>query len=265
MSDFQFIKYEKSDHFAYITINRPEVMNAMHPPANAEMARALDDFDKDDDAWVAIITGAGERAFCAGMDLRYRAEDQGRAQSPEALPQGGFGGLTNPRYARIWKPIIAAVNGYALGGGFELALACDIVIAADHAQLGLPEVKRGIIPGGGGLYRLPRQVPLKVAMAYLLTGRHMTAQEALRWGVVNAVVPLAELMPTAERWAREILECAPLSVRASKEAALLGLDMSLEEAYNASFPAMQRMRGSSDSREGVAAFAERRKPVWTGR
>jgi len=258
---FEFIRYEKADHVAYLTLNRPEVMNALHPPAHVECARALEDFEQDTGAWVMIITGAGDRAFCAGMDLRYRAQE---GQAPVQIPPGGFAGLTNPRGCKVTKPIIAAVNGYALGGGLELAMACDIVIAADSATLGLPEVKRGIIAGGGGVHRLPRQMPLKIAMGYLLTGRHMSAQEAHRWGLVNEVVPAAELMAAAKRWADEIVEAAPLSVRASKEAALLGLEMTLEEAYNTTFPATQKMRGSNDSREGIAAFAERRKPNWTG-
>jgi dehydration protein DpgD len=258
---FEFIKYEKGDHIAYLTLDRPDVMNALHPPAHAECARALEDFEADANAWVMIITGAGERAFSAGMDLRYRAQE---GAAPVQPTPGGFAGLTNPRNARITKPVIAAINGYALGGGLELAMACDIVIAADNATLGLPEVKRGIIAGAGGVHRLPRQVPLKVAMGYLLTGRSMTAAEAERWGLVNEVVPAAELMNAARRWAAEIIEAAPLSVRASKEAAMQGLETSLEEAYNGSYPATQKMRGSNDSREGVAAFAERRKPNWTG-
>jgi enoyl-CoA hydratase/carnithine racemase len=260
--------YEKRDHIAYITINRPEVLNALHGPAGAELGKIWGDFASDSDSWVAIITGAGERAFSAGMDLRARAAADAAGEERPPPPAGaanpGFGGLTNPRHYNIWKPIIAAVNGYALGGGLELAMACDIIIAADHAQLGLPEPRRGIMAGAGGVHRLPRQIPLKVAMGYMLTGRHMPVQEAYRWGLVNEIVPLAELMPTAERWAREILECAPLSIQATKQSAMQGLEMSLEEAYNATYEAVQRMTGSDDSREGPRAFAERRKPVWTG-
>ncbi len=256
---FEFIRYEKDGHVAYLTLNRPDVMNALHAPAHRECAQALDAFEGDADAWVLIITGAGDRAFCAGMDLHDRA-----AGGNESRPRGGFGGLTNPRERMVTKPIVAAVNGYALGGGLEIALACDIVVAADTAMLGLPEVKRGIVAAAGGMHRLPRQMPLKIAMGYLLTGKHMTAQEAHHWGLVNEVVPAGDLMDAARRWADDLMDAAPLSVRASKQAALLGLDMSLEEAYNTQFPAMQAMRGSNDSREGVAAFAERRKPNWTG-
>jgi enoyl-CoA hydratase/carnithine racemase len=258
---YEFIKYEKADHIAYLTLNRPDARNALHVPAHIECASALDDFEKDADSWVMIITGEGDRAFCAGMDLRYRPPE---GAPPLQIPPGGFAGLTNPRGCKLTKPIIAAVNGFALGGGLELAMACDIIVAADTAQLGLPEVLRGIVAGGGGMHRLPRQMPLKIAMGYLLTGKQMSAEEAHRWGLVNEVVPAAELMDAARRWAGEITEAAPLSVRASKEAALLGLETSLEEAYNTTFPGTQALRGSNDSREGVAAFGERRKPNWTG-
>ena len=270
MNDLEFEKYEKAGHIAYVTINRPEMMNALHPPASQELGRVWQDFNEDDESWVAIITGAGDRAFSAGMDLRYRAATQDwpptERQPPDRGANAGFGSLTNPRAAQIWKPIIAAVNGYALGGGLELAMACDIIIAADTAQLGLPEPRRGIMAGAGGVHRLPRQIPLKIAMGYMLTGRHMSAQEAHQWGLINEVVPAAELMATAERWAREIMECAPLSVRATKQAAMMGLDkLSLDEAVNGTYPAQEQMSGSADSREGPRAFAERRKPVWTGR
>jgi enoyl-CoA hydratase/carnithine racemase len=274
LNDFEFVIYEKRDHIAYVTINRPEFMNALHAPAGAEMGQVWADFRDDPDCRVAIVTGAGERAFSAGMDLRARAAADSSGDAPRQLRPApaeassanpGFGGLTNPRYYNIWKPIIAAVNGYALGGGLELAMACDIIIAAEHAQLGLPEPKRGIMAGAGGVHRLPRQIPLKIAMGYMLTGRHMSAREAHGWGLVNEVVPLAELMPTAERWAREIMECAPLSVQATKQASMQGLELSLDEAYNATYDAVQRLQGSEDSREGPRAFAERRKPVWTGR
>ena len=258
---FEFIRYEMAGGLAYLTLNRPEVLNALHAPAHLECAGALDDFEKDADARVLIITGAGERAFCAGMDLHNRAAE---GEHPSPGPPGGFAGLTNPRANNVTKPIIAAVNGYALGGGLELAMACDIVVAANTATFGLPEVKRGIVAGAGGMHRLPRQIPLKIAMGYLLTGKSMTAAEAQRWGLVNEVVPAAELMGAAKRWAEAIMEAAPLSVRASKQAALLGLDMTLEEAYNAQFPAVLAMRASNDSREGVTAFTERRKPNWTG-
>jgi enoyl-CoA hydratase/carnithine racemase len=210
--------------------------------------------------WVAILTGAGDKAFSAGNDLRYTAE---HGMDMVRTPESGFGGITSR--TTCWKPIIAAVNGYALGGGFEIALACDVIVAADHARVGLPEVRVGLMPGAGGVHRLPRMIPQKIAMGYMLTGRHMTAQEALRWGVVNEVVPLAELMPTAMRWANEMLEGAPLSVRAVKQAALMGLGQPLETALAMNYPAVLRMRRSEDTVEGPRAFAEKRKPRWQGR
>jgi enoyl-CoA hydratase/carnithine racemase len=157
------------------------------------------------------------------------------------------------------------VNGFALGGGFEMALACDIIIAAEHARLGLPEPRVGLMAGAGGVHRLPRMIPHKIAMGYMLTGRHMTAQEAHRWGIVNEVVPLAELMPTVQRWANEILECAPLSVRASKQAALMGLGHPLEIALHMNYTEVTKMRRSEDTVEGPRAFAEKRKPNWQAR
>jgi len=262
VNDLEFIQYEKKERIAYLTINRPDVMNAINPPAAQEMARAWEDFNQDPETWVAIVTGAGDRAFSAGMDLRYRPpEGQDRVQFPE----GGFGGLTNPRHAKVWKPVIAAVNGYCLGGGLELAMACDIIVAADSAQFGLPEARRGILPGAGGMHRLPRQIPFRIAVGYMLTGKSMPAAEAYQWGLINEVVPAGELMAAAEKWAGEILECAPLSVRAIKQAALLGLDLPLEEAYNTQFEAQKATQGSADGVEGRTAFAERRKPIWQGR
>ncbi len=269
MNNYEFIRYEKQpNHIVVVTINRPDSMNAMHPPAHAEMSAAWDDFEADEDAWVAIVTGAGERAFCAGMDLRWRAEANARGERPQSSGtsiKGGFGGLTNPKERQLWKPLIAAVNGYALGGGLELAMACDIIVAADTAQMGLPEPKRGIMAGAGGVHRLPRAIPLKVAMGMMLTGRHITADEALRWGLVNEVVPRDQLMETAHRWATDMMECAPISLRATKQASLLGLDMPLGDAMNTQFPEMVRMRDSQDSIEGPRAFAEKRKPNWSGR
>src|SRR5208283_1309526 len=232
--DLKFIKYEKRNHIAYITFNRPERMNALHPPCHIEMDGVWDDFVADKSAWVAIVTGAGDKGFSAGNDLRWTAENRG--QVTEGLRgKGGFAGIT-ARYD-IYKPIIAAVNGFALGGGCEIALACDIIIAAEHARFGLPEPRVGLMAGAGGVHRLPRHIPLKIAMGLMLTGRHITAAEAHRWGLANEVVPLKDLLATAERWAAEIMECSPLSVQATKEAAYLGLHLPLEEAVDKNFPA----------------------------
>ena len=203
---FEFTSYEKKGRIAYVTINRPEVMNAVHPPASRELSEIWDAFQADDDAWVAIFTGAGDRAFSAGNDLKYTAAHPHEPRVTEAT-KGGFGGITH-RFD-LYKPIIAAVNGYALGGGFEMALACDIIVAADHARFGLPEPTVGLMAGAGGAHRLPRHVPLKVAMGMMLTGRHVTAQEAEQRGLVNQVVPLADLLTAAEGWANQVLACAP--------------------------------------------------------
>jgi len=253
----EFVRYEKRDYVGYVTINRPEVMNALHPPANEELSRVWDDVTSDPDVRVAILTGAGERAFSAGNDLKWTAQ-----HGVPRMPKGGFGGLV----ARddLWKPLIAAVNGVALGGGLEIALACDVLIAAEHAKLGLPEPRVGLMAAAGGVHRLPRHVPLKVAMGMMLTGRHITAAEAYRIGLVNEVVPAAELIATAERWACEIAECSPLAVQASKQAALQGLGRPLPEAMGAHYPAVQKLFSSEDAIEGPRAFAEKRKPVWKG-
>jgi crotonobetainyl-CoA hydratase/dehydration protein DpgD len=165
----------------------------------------------------------------------------------------------------VWKPIIAAVNGYALGGGLELALACDIIVAVEEARFAIPEVRVGIIAGGGGVHRLPRQLPFKVAMGYALTGKHMTAAEALHHGLANEVVPRAGLMDCARRWAADILRAAPLSVRATKEAAYRGMDLPLWTAIEHQWPGQKRLMSSEDVQEGPRAFAEKRDPVWKAR
>jgi enoyl-CoA hydratase/carnithine racemase len=265
---YEFVKYEKKDKIAYITLNRPEVMNALHPPCHAELGEIYDDAAADDDVWVVILTGAGARAFSAGNDLKATAaagRQPAGQQQPAAPPRdtGGFGGNT-ARFG-FFKPIIAAVNGWAMGGGCEMALASDIVIAADHAQFGLPEPKVGLIAGAGGVHRLPRQIPLKRAMGMILTGKPIDAKTAFDWGLVNEVVPLDNLIPTAERWAREIMLCSPLSVRASKEASMKGLDQPLETAVTTRFPAFQALMQSEDFLEGPRAFAEKREPQWKGR
>jgi enoyl-CoA hydratase/carnithine racemase len=258
--DYKYVKYEKRGRIAYVTINRPDVMNALHPPANEELCQVWIDFRDDPELWVAIFTGAGERAFCAGNDLKYAAEHGGVVKS--LLPPGGFGGITNDFECN--KPIIAAVNGYALGGGFEIVLACDIVVAAEHARFGLPEPTVGLMASRGGIHRLPRQIPLKIAMGMMLTGRQVTAAEAHQLGVINDVVPLKEIIPVAERWAQDILRCAPLSVRATKEASMKGLDLPLNAAINYNHHIIQKMRSSEDFIEGPRAFKEKRKPRWKG-
>jgi len=253
----EFTRYEKRDHVAYVTMNRPEVMNALHPAANEELAAVWDDFAADPDAWVGILTGAGEKAFSAGNDLKWTA-----THGMPRIPKSGFGGIT-ARFD-LWKPVIAAVNGFALGGGLEMALACDIIVAAEHATLGLPEPRVGLMAAAGGVHRLPRSIPLKVAMGLMLTARRITAAEAARLGLVNEVVPGRDVMTAAERWASEIRECSPLAVQATKQAALEGLGKPLAEAMATPYPAVQRLFTSEDAIEGPLAFAEKRPPRWKG-
>jgi enoyl-CoA hydratase/carnithine racemase len=259
---YQHTIYEKKGHIAYITINRPEVMNALHYDANVELGEIFNDFKQDDESWVAIFTGAGERAFSAGNDLKATAAATARGEKLSDKPVI-FGGITSG--FECYKPIIAAVNGFALGGGFELALACDIIIAAEHARFGLPEPRVGLIAAAGGMHRLPAQIPLKLAMGMMLTGKQITAQEAYRFGLVNEVVPGTEIMAVAERWANEILECSPVSVRLTKEAVYAGLTYSVEEAMKLDKPRLKRLLESEDFVEGPKAFSEKRKPQWTGR
>lgn len=258
---YEFLLYEKRDHVGYVTINRPEVMNALHPPARSELAQVFQEIVTDDGVWVVILTGAGERAFSAGADLKYRV-----SQSEEAVLRGpavvGTAALDG-----CWKPIIAAINGYAVGGGLELALACDILVAADHAQFGLPEPRRGLLADEGGVVKLVRRIPYHLAMGLLLTGRFVSAAEALRMGLVNEVVPGSELMQAAERWAEEVLQCSPLAVQAAKQAAVTMLDLAPEAAARRieSLEAVRRLRQSRDYVEGPRAFAEKRRPIWQGR
>lgn len=256
------IIYEKQDRIAIITINRPEVRNAVDPETIDELTRAWAEFRDDPKMWVGIITGTGDRAFSAGFDL----STLGTAFQGEE-PMAGHGriwyGLT--KGLELWKPTIAAINGYAVGGGLELALACDLRIAAEHATFGLPEVRWSLIAAGGGLARLPRAIPLAKAMEIILLGERMSAQEALQYGLINKVVPLEELMATAIQWANRICENGPLAVRASKICALKGLDTNLEDAMRLDEYFIMQLFSSQDIKEGPVAFLEKRKPVYKGR
>ncbi len=255
----EFCRAEREGHLLLVTIDRPKRMNALHPPASQELSEVFDVFEADPELWVAIVTGAGDRAFCAGNDLKYHAET-GHLGAGEK----GFGGLTS-RHGCV-KPVIAAVNGVAMGGGFEIVLACDLVVASERATFALSEPRVGIAALAGGMHRLPRQIGLKHAMGMLLTGRTVDAREALAFGLVNEVVPQEEVLPASRRWAEQILDCAPLSVRAAKQAAMAGLDApSLEAAIAGRYEQVGLMLRSDDLREGSRAFAEKRRPVWKGR
>ncbi len=256
--DLEYCRVDKTDHVMTVTLNRPDRLNALHPPANVELGTVFDDFAADDDLWVAIITGEG-RGFSAGNDLRYQAEGGERVATPR-----GFGGLTS-RFD-LAKPVIAAVNGVAMGGGFEIALACDIIIASDAATFALPEPRVGLAALAGGLQRLPRQIGSKRALGMILTGRHVPASEGYELGFVNKVVPADELLATAREWAGMICACAPLSVRASKDVVYRSLDMaSLEESIKAKYDSVAAMATSEDFIEGPKAFSEKRAPNWKGR
>ncbi|MEM8922751.1 MAG: enoyl-CoA hydratase-related protein [Actinomycetota bacterium] len=267
MSSYRFFTYEvPRPNVAWVTIERPEVSNAIHTPAHVEWSNILDRIAADDDIWLAVFTGSGERSFCAGRDLKHLSAVQ--QEGPEAVAANNAAMRTvtrlidRPDYP---KPLIARVNGAARGGGFEVALACDLVVAADHATFALPEPRRGIYAGGGGVHRLPRQLPLKLAMEYLLTGREMTAAEALDLGLINRVAPTAGLDDAVNDLIDEIMACAPLSIRATKQAAMRGLELPLTKALRAEYPAVDHMMRSDDAKEGPLAFAEKRAPRWTGR
>ena len=263
---YQFITYRVAEQLAYVTINRPEVMNALHAEANAEMRDAFERFRADRDARVAVLTGAGERAFSAGNDLRATARlaSSAAARSGASSVRVPLGGITSD--FECDKPIIAAVNGYALGGGFELALACDVIVAADSARFGLPEPLVGLVAAAGGMHRLPRHVPLKIAMGMMLTGRQISAAEAADLGIVNQVVPLGDLMAAASLWAEQMLACSPVSLKTTKQSVLAGLTLPVDTAMQADRTSgrLDALYQSQDAKEGPLAFAQKRKPEWKG-
>lgn len=259
LADLEFCSVRRDGRLLIVTINRPDVLNALHRPANVELEKVFDRFSRNPDLWVAILTGAGERAFSAGNDLKYLASG-----NDSSVPPSGFGGLT-ARFD-LDKPVIAAVNGLAMGGGFELALSCDILVADERATFALPEPRVGLAATAGGLLRLPRKIHLKQAMGMILTGRKVKADEGLRLGFVNEVAPPGEALAVAKRWADEILECSPVAVRAAKHLAIrsaLGESFSEEYATQKQHEALRALYQSPDYIEGPKAFSEKRPPVWT--
>ncbi len=260
------IQFERDGPVAILTINRPEVRNALDFKASEELTRAWIEFRDDDDLRVAILTGAGDKAFCAGADLRGVAEFYQSLTSAERLRRAesepGLGGVT--RNLPIDKPIVAAINGHCLAGGLEIALACDLRVAAENATFGFPEVTHGIIPGAGGTQRLPRLVGPERALDLILTGRRIDASEAERIGLVRRVVPLGRLHDEAMEFASRIAENAPLAVCAAKAAVWRGLDLPLEEGLRLEQLLAEPVRQSEDAREGPRAFLERRKPEFKG-
>jgi crotonobetainyl-CoA hydratase len=262
---YQFIIVSTKARVTTITLNRPEAHNAINPAMHAELQQAFDAFAADDMQEIAIVTGAGARAFCAGSDLKGAADSPGGLVDI-AYPKNGYAGLIQ-RFD-LPKPVIAAVNGMALGGGFEIALACDLIIAAEHATFGLPEPLVGYVAIGGGVHRLARQIGLKQAMGVILSSKSVSAAEGARLGFVNEIAPPDQLFDVTARWCECILRGAPSAIRASKETVMRGLDEpSLADAIanQKRYPAFKAWATSDDIEEGPRAFAQKRKPRWTGR
>lgn len=257
MNGLNFLSVRREGHVLIVTLNRPEVLNALHAPAHAECAAVFDHFARDGDLRVAIVTGAGDRAFCVGNDLKHQA-----AGNRVQLPASGFAGLTS-RFD-LDKPVIAAVNGLALGGGFEAALACDIVIAGRGARFALPEPRVGMAALAGGLLRLSRTVGMQGAMPMILTGRQVPAEEGFRLGFVSEMVDAGRELDAALAMARDIARCSPAAIRAARQVVRQGGEMPLPQALAAQndLPAVKAMRASPDYAEGPRAFAEKREPIW---
>jgi len=253
----ELIKSEIRGRVLILTINRPEARNALTYDTSFALAEALDRLDTDDNLTVGILRGEGN-TFCAGMDLKEFARTQRRA----VVPGRGLGGLAE---APPSKPLIAAVEGYALAGGFELALACDLIVAANNASFGLPEVKRGLVPGSGGMLRLPRRLPYHVAMEALLTGDMFPAKRAHELGLVNDLVEPGTALEAALKLAEKIAANGPLAVRTVKEVVTASLDWRVDEMFALQNPRMAHIFSSDDAKEGATAFAEKRAPVWKGK
>ena len=247
---------QREGHVEVLTLNRPEARNAINLATAQALGEALDACALDDDVWVVILTGAGDKAFSAGMDLKAFA------QGEFPYTEQGFGGLTERRFP---KPLICAANGSAFAGGFEMLLSCDLVVAADHAVFGIPEVQRGLIAGAGGLIRLARRIARAVALEMALTGEPVSAPRAYDVGLVNRVVPGDQVLTTAMSLARRICDNAPLAVRASKRVMLEALEMSDADAWSLNNEAFTQIASSSDALEGAISFAEKRPAQWQGK
>jgi enoyl-CoA hydratase/carnithine racemase len=253
----EFLKVEREGRTLIITLQRPNVMNSLHAPACRELSEVLDDFQADPDLWTGIITGAGDRAFCAGHDLADGFDDP--------MPPAGWAGMAERN--DITKPLIAAVNGYAFGGGFEIVLCCDIVLADERAVFSMSEPRVGFVALGGGAQRLGSRLPKSVAMDMLLTGRRMKSEEALRWGLVSELASPGSVLDLARRYAGEMMKCSPLALRYTKELAqeVQDGDRMIALIANGRKRVGPILRGLADTQEGIDAFMQRRKPVWQGR
>src|SRR5262245_37916494 len=260
MSD-QTIIVERADHVATITLNRPDVRNAQNNPMRRALLEAFAALRTDEDVRAIVVTGAGERAFSAGADIKEFLDSPPPTRLRDERRRLDY----RAEMARCPQPVIAAIRGFALGGGLELALACDIRIAAEDAQLGLTEIDLAIIPGGGGTQRLPRLVGRGKALEMILTGARVPAAEALRIGLVERVVPVAELMPTALDLAKTIASKAPVALRYAKEAVVGGLALPLADGLRLENDLATLLRTTEDRVEGARAFVEKRKPNWSGR
>jgi enoyl-CoA hydratase len=261
MKSYETIVYAVDDHVATVTLNRPDVHNAQNDTLRRELYDIFAALGTDDDVKVVIVTGAGERAFSAGADIREFVAPASPTELRERRKRLDYRAMME----RCPQPIIAAINGFALGGGLELALACDIRIAAETAQLGLTEVNLAIIPGGGGTQRLPRLIGRGKALEMILTGARIPAAEALRIGLVERVVPAGDALEAAIELARTIADKAPIALRYAKEAVVKGLGMSLEDGLRLEGDLSTLLRTTEDRVEGARAFLEKRKPRWTGR
>ncbi len=261
---YETLLYEKRARVGYVTLNRPRILNAQSPEMFDELAHIFGEIKDDAEVGAVIVTGAGDRAFCAGADINFlKTLSQTNPAAAKAFVEKNhraFGAI-----AYLGKPVIAAVNGFALGGGCELAMACHIRIASENARFGQPEINLGLLPGAGGTQRLPRLVGKGVAIQLMLTGEQITAQEAYRLGLVNAVVPAAELIPAAEKLSQQILSKSPIAVSVILEAVQHGMEMTLTEALQLEANLFGVLCGTEDMKEGTAAFLEKREPTFKGR
>jgi crotonobetainyl-CoA hydratase len=252
------IEFVKDGHVARVTLDNPKALNAISPAMDDALLEAWTEIDGDPEVWVAVLSASPGKAFCSGADVSGGTDRDGRM----ALG-GGLTGVGGPQY-HLRTPLIAAVHGYVIGGGFELAMCADVIVAADDAQFFIPEVKAGIIGEAGILHRAVRRLPHHIAMGMILTGDRLPAVRAEQYGLVNEVVAVDDLAAAADRWAAKIVACAPRAVQAAKHAALTGLGMRLEDALTTRYEPIEAYAGTKDQQEGLAAFAEKRKPVWTG-